>query len=63
MKKVICYLLFISFLAPLAIAQNFTMEQVTSYPFPSELVCATSGDKIAWAMIQSFHLKINRWLI
>jgi dipeptidyl aminopeptidase/acylaminoacyl peptidase len=31
-------------------AQSFTMEQVTSYPFPSELTASPEGDKIAWAM-------------
>lgn len=31
-------------------AQSFTMEQVTSFPFPSELTASSSGDRIAWAM-------------
>ncbi len=31
-------------------AQQFTMEAVTSYPFPSELTGAASGSGIAWAL-------------
>lgn len=31
-------------------AQSFTMEQITSYPFPTELTSAASGNRIAWAM-------------
>ncbi|PSL07246.1 dipeptidyl aminopeptidase/acylaminoacyl peptidase [Cecembia rubra] len=31
-------------------AQSFTMEQVTSFPFPSELTASNSKDWIAWAM-------------
>jgi dipeptidyl aminopeptidase/acylaminoacyl peptidase len=30
-------------------AQNFTFEQVRSYPFPNELTAAESGSRIAWA--------------
>src|SRR5437588_9958705 len=29
-------------------AQSFTLEQVTSAPFPSELTVSKRGDKIAW---------------
>ena len=28
----------------------FTLEQVTSYPFPNELTAASTGSRIAWAM-------------
>lgn len=31
-------------------AQNFSMEQVTSFPFPSELAASPIGDRFAWAM-------------
>jgi len=34
----------------LLMAQDFTMEQVTSYPFPSELTSSSGSDKIAWAI-------------
>ncbi|MBC7615234.1 MAG: S9 family peptidase [Pedobacter sp.] len=30
--------------------QSFTVKSVLSYPFPSELIAATKGSKIAWAM-------------
>lgn len=31
-------------------AQSFTMEQVSSFSFPSELVTSSTGNKMAWAM-------------
>ena len=31
-------------------AQSFTMEQVSSFSFPSELVTSKTGNKMAWAM-------------
>src|SRR5438105_14927656 len=30
-------------------AQSFTLEQVTSAPFPSELTVSNRSDKVAWA--------------
>ncbi len=30
-------------------AQKFTLEEIKSYPFPTELTTSTSGSKIAWA--------------
>jgi dipeptidyl aminopeptidase/acylaminoacyl peptidase len=30
-------------------AQSFTMEQIKSYPFPTELTAASTGARIAWA--------------
>jgi dipeptidyl aminopeptidase/acylaminoacyl peptidase len=30
--------------------RSFTVEQIKSYPFPSELTAAASGSKIAWAL-------------
>src|SRR6204780_196682 len=34
-------------------AKTFTLEQILSAPFPSELVAAPVGDKVAWAMNES----------
>jgi dipeptidyl aminopeptidase/acylaminoacyl peptidase len=36
-------------IAPVAEAQNFTLEQVMSSPFPSDLIVSKRGDKMAWA--------------
>src|SRR5438132_2096398 len=36
------------FFAAAASAQTFTLEQVMSSPFPSELTVSRQGDKIAW---------------
>src|SRR5450432_2055105 len=33
-----------------AVAGTFTLEQVLSAPFPSELVAATGGGKVAWLL-------------
>ena len=33
-------------------AQSFTMEQVSSFSFPSELVTSNSGNKMAWTMTE-----------
>src|SRR5437764_11765493 len=41
-------------------AQTFTLEQVMSSPFPSELVASTRGDKIAWAF--DAEGKRNIWI-
>lgn len=38
------------FLASLALAKTFTLEQVLSAPFPSELVAAPGGGKVAWLL-------------
>jgi dipeptidyl aminopeptidase/acylaminoacyl peptidase len=34
----------------LAAQRSFTVEQVTSYPFPNELAAAPTGSRIAWAL-------------
>lgn len=47
MKKVLFTLLFFSSLIS-AFAQSFTIKSVLSYPFPSQLVTAPTGSKIAW---------------
>src|SRR3989441_4058111 len=41
-------------------AQSFTLEQVTSSPFPSELTVSKRGDKIAWAF--DAEGKRNIWI-
>ncbi|MGV3687229.1 MAG: S9 family peptidase [Daejeonella sp.] len=33
-----------------AYSQNFTIESILAYPFPSELTSSSSGSKIAWAL-------------
>src|SRR5579862_2527842 len=38
------------FAATLAAEQPFTLEQVTSAPFPDNLVAAPSGGKVAWQL-------------
>src|SRR6267378_8123600 len=41
-------------------AQNFTLEQVMSSPFPSELTISNRGDKVAWAF--DAEGKRNIWI-
>src|SRR5438105_13037482 len=41
-------------------AQSFTLEQVTSAPFPTELTVSKRGDKIAWAF--DAEGKRNIWI-
>src|SRR5882672_10475221 len=41
-------------------AQTFTLEQVMSAPFPSELTTSKKGDKIAWAF--DAEGKRNVWI-
>src|SRR6266567_4992633 len=41
-------------------AQSFTLEQVMSSPFPSELTVSKRGDRIAWAF--DAEGKRNIWL-
>ena len=47
-------------IAPFARAQNFSLEQVMSSPFPSELTISKRGDKIAWAF--DAEGKRNIWI-
>ena len=37
-------------LASLALAKTFTLEQVLSAPFPSDLIAAPGGGKVAWLL-------------
>src|ERR1043165_10268933 len=41
-------------------AQSFTLEQVTSSPFPSDLIVSKGGDKLAWAF--DAEGKRNIWI-
>src|SRR5437870_13812465 len=41
-------------------AQSFTLEQVTSAPFPSELTVSKRGDRVAWAF--DAEGKRNVWI-
>ena len=48
LRSRVLFLLFFGY-ALLASAQSpFTVEQVMSFPFPSELVAATHGSRVAW---------------
>jgi dipeptidyl aminopeptidase/acylaminoacyl peptidase len=47
-------------LAQSADAQNFTLEQAMSSPFPSDLVVSKRGDKLAWAF--DAEGKRNIWI-
>ena len=46
--------------AAVAEAQNFTLEQVLSSPFPSDLIVSKRGDKLAWAF--DAEGKRNIWI-
>ncbi|MFC1224528.1 S9 family peptidase [Pedobacter sp. BG31] len=48
MKK-LSLILFVLFSASNLFAQSFTLKSVLSYPFPTQLVAAPVGAKIAWA--------------
>ena len=54
MKKLLIAKVFLCFLIGLTLAQaqkQFTLEQVMSAPFPSDLVAAPVGGSIAWVQI------------
>src|SRR5438034_5943481 len=53
-------LVLLPILAGHAYAQSFTLEQVMSSPFPSELTVSKRGDKIAWAF--DAEGKRNIWI-
>jgi dipeptidyl aminopeptidase/acylaminoacyl peptidase len=48
------------FSSPRTTAQTFTLEQVMSSPFPSELTVSKRGDKVAWAF--DAEGKRNVWI-
>lgn len=43
-------LLFLLLFSTTAFAQNFTLDAVKSFPFPSDLVRSKKGDKLAWVI-------------
>src|SRR5216117_3827116 len=47
-------------IAPSALAQSFSLEQIMSSPFPSELTVSKRGDKVAWAF--DAEGKRNVWI-
>lgn len=49
-KILVCLPLLFLGLVKVLFAQSFTMEQVSSFSFPSELVTSHTGNKMAWAM-------------
>src|ERR1700745_165945 len=53
-------ILLMLFVAGSAAAQTFSLEQVMSSPFPTDLVAAKRGDKIAWAF--DAEGKRNIWI-
>ena len=44
----------------LALGNGFTLEQVLSSPFPSELIASSNGDKVAWVF--NAEGKRNIWV-
>src|SRR5262244_3624882 len=59
--RLIVLLIGISFsCAAVTEAQNFTLEQVMSSPFPSDLIVSKRGDKLAWAF--DAEGKRNIWI-
>src|SRR5262245_17983387 len=50
----------IASIAPLAFANGFTLEQVLSSPFPSDLIATKAGDKVAWLF--DIQGKRNIWI-
>ena len=57
---VISLLLILATGAVLAKAQSFTLEQVMSSPFPTDLIATKRGDKLAWAF--DAEGKRNIWI-
>lgn len=50
MKKITYFLTLSIFVSQYIFAQSFTIDQISSYPFPSELTASQTGNSIAWAM-------------
>jgi dipeptidyl aminopeptidase/acylaminoacyl peptidase len=53
-------LVFALAIVPVAKAQGFTVEQVLSSPFPSELIASPQGDRVAWVF--DAQGKRNIWI-
>ncbi len=49
MKKLITLTFLFSVLSINIVAQQFLLEDIKTYPFPTELTTAANGSKIAWA--------------
>ena len=49
MKTSLFAIVVICFQIQFAFSQRFTMEQISSYPFPSELIAAPTNQAVAWA--------------
>lgn len=47
-KRSLCVTSLLLVICPLALGQSFTVEQILSAPFPSQLTAASSGSRIAW---------------
>jgi len=47
-RIVLSSLLFVMLATSLALGNGFTLEQVMSSPFPSDLIASPQGDKVAW---------------
>src|SRR6185436_21147462 len=60
LRLVVSSLLFVSLAASLALGNGFTLEQVMSSPFPSDLVASPQGDKVAWVF--DAEGKRNIWI-
>jgi dipeptidyl aminopeptidase/acylaminoacyl peptidase len=54
--RVLCFIFVVSSVMALAQAQSFTVEQVMSSPFPTDLIAAKQANRIAWV----FNLKGER---
>ncbi len=50
MKRILSLLFLLAFLPFLLLAQDFTIEQITAFPFPSELTASKTGNRMAWAV-------------
>src|SRR6266851_9569434 len=60
LKRNLVALALLAIIAASAPAKTFTLEQVMSSPFPSELTISKRGDKVAWAF--DAQGKRNIWI-
>lgn len=59
-RSVLTALVFLTLFATTPSSASFSIEQVTSYPFPSELTAAATGSRIAWVFNE--HGLRNIWV-
>ena len=59
MRRYLVALALSCFIAPAALAQSFTLEQVRGYPYPTDLVAAPAGASAAWVLNE--HGVRNIW--